>query len=422
MDRRAKSSLPSESKKPRFFYGYVIVVAAFFVLIVTHGTQYSFGVFLKPLAQEFGWTREMTSGAYSLEVFLMGLLSIVSGRLTDRFGPRVVISVCGLFLGLGYLLTSRVDSLWQLYLLYGGLIAIGMSGSFVPTASTVARWFVKRRGLMTGIIALGIGLGTMIMPPVATNLSINFGWRVSYTVVGIIALALIIPAAQLFKSDPSKMGQFPDGATGTGGGASTPRNEGLTFREALRTRQLWLFFGAYVCFGFAIHTVLVHTVAHATDIGVSPTVAARLMTTIGGTSLIGRLGLGAVADRSSNRTALIIGLGTMAAALFWLQFAAQPWMLFLFAAVLGFGYGGLAILHPPVVAELFGMKSHGQILGLISFSISVGGTVGPLMAGRMFDVTGSYRIGFLICAIISVVGVVLVSMLKSTRTRVQGRS
>ena len=200
------------SKKPKLFYGYIIVAAAFLITLIMCGTLFTFGVFFKPILTEFGWTRAMTSGAFSLCILLFGLLGIGTGRLTDRFGPRVVMSGCGFFLGLGYLLMSQVSAIWQLYLFYGVMVGIGVSGSFVPLVSTVARWFAERRGMMTGIAVSGIGIGTMIMPLVANWLISSYGWRTSYIVVGITVLVLIILVAQFLRRDPGQMGQLPYGA------------------------------------------------------------------------------------------------------------------------------------------------------------------------------------------------------------------
>ena len=139
-----------EKVKPKFFYGYVVVLASFFILLITWGTIYTFGVFLKPLLAEFGWTRAETSGAYSLYMVLHGVLYIVTGRLNDRFGPRMLMTACGLLLGLGYFLMAYISAIWHLYLFYGVIIGIAMSAGFVPLVSTIVRWFVKRRALMTG--------------------------------------------------------------------------------------------------------------------------------------------------------------------------------------------------------------------------------------------------------------------------------
>ena len=268
---------------------------------------------------------------------------------------------------------------------------------------------------MTGIFATGVGVGTMIFPPVASHLISNYGWRTSYTAVGATALVLLVLVAQFVKRDPGQIGQLPYGESEIKHDGSVAEAEGFLFKEAISTRQFWMFFTAYVCFGYCIHTIMVHIVSHATDLGISAIVAANIMTAIGALSLAGRLVLGSTADRISNKLALIIGLIIMTVALVWLQFATDLWMLYLFAAILGFGYGGLAILHPPVVAELFGLRAHGAILGTISFGISIGGTIGPLVAGRIFDITGSYYTAFLVCAVLGVIGILLVTRLRSPR-------
>ncbi len=195
----------------RFFYGYVVVVAAFLTMVLMLGTFFAFGIFFKPLSTEFGWSRALTSGAFSLSMILTGVLGMVTGRVTDRFGPRVVVSGCGLFIGLGYLLMSQTSAIWQLYLFYGFIMAIGMSGAIIPQMSTIARWFVRRRGLMTGITISGVGVGTMIMPPLASWLISNYGWRNSYVVIGFMVLAGVVSAAQFLRRDPAQMQQLPYG-------------------------------------------------------------------------------------------------------------------------------------------------------------------------------------------------------------------
>jgi MFS family permease len=154
-------------KNPRLFYGYIIVAAGFLISMATWGTLYSFGIFFKPVLEQFGWTRAATAGAYSLMVVVSGLGNIVVGKLTDKFGPRLVISVFGILMGAGYMLMSHMSTLWEFYLYYAVLLGLGGSVNVVPLASAVSRWFIKGRGIMMGIIVSGIGTGTFIMPPIA---------------------------------------------------------------------------------------------------------------------------------------------------------------------------------------------------------------------------------------------------------------
>ena len=181
-------------------------MAAFFIMVAMFGTYYGFGVFFKPVLTDFGWTRAMTSGAFSLSMIMYGLLGIVMGGLTDRFGPRLVMTLCGFLLGLGYLLMSQISSVWQLYIYYGVIIGIGISGGYVPQVSTVARWFVKRRGLAVSITLAGFCLGGIIWPPSAQWLITIYGWRQCFTILGILSLLVIIPLSQFAKHSPQEIG------------------------------------------------------------------------------------------------------------------------------------------------------------------------------------------------------------------------
>ena len=199
-----------EVVSPGIFYGYVIVFASFLSMIVLWAVYYSFGVFFKPILNEFGWTSAMTSGAFSLSSLISGLLTIFIGLLTDKIGPRKVMSLCGFLLGLGYILMSKVESAWHIYLYFGIIIGAGMGGSFVPLMTTVARWFEARRGLMTGILAAGIGIGAFVGPPISTRLIVAYGWRTSFLILGIMIFALVVLSAQLLKRDPAEIGENRD--------------------------------------------------------------------------------------------------------------------------------------------------------------------------------------------------------------------
>ncbi len=397
--------------KPRFFYGYVVVAVAFLISTVTMGGMYSFGVFFKPLVAEFGWTRAMTSSAYSLRHLVFGFFGILCGRLTDKFGPRIVLTVCGILLGLGYLLMSQISAIWHLYLFYGVIIAAGMSGSYVPLATTVARWFVKRRAIMTAIMTTGGGVGTMIMPPVAEWLISTFGWRTSFAIVGIISSVFIISTAQFLRRNPSQAGQQPYGSDEVKENSLNLGSDGFSFKRAIQTRQFWMLFGLLFCNFFGLQAIMLHIVPHVTDLGISAIIAASVLTIIGGVSIAGRITTGGAADRIGTKAAFAGGLILMAVALLWLLVAKEMWMLYLFAAVFGFAYGGAMPLGSPMAAELFGLRAHGAIFGIIAFGGSLGGAVGPTLAGYIFDKSGSYQSAFLLLGIITAVGAIIASLL-----------
>jgi MFS family permease len=407
----------SHDRQPRVFYGYIVVAVAFLIMLMMWGAYYSFGVFFEPLLAEFGWTKATTSGAFSLSFFLTGLLGVFAGKLTDRFGPRIVLTVCGFFLALGYVLVSQTNALWQLYLFYGGIVALGMSASVIPLQSTVARWFVRRRGAMNGTVVSGIGMGMVVVPPVANWLISSYSWRTSYVVVSISALVLIISSAQFLKRDPAKIGQLPygeDGLEAKGG----LLDAGLSLREAIRTWQFWTFGVALLCFTMSEGTILVHIVSHAIGLGISDASAALIIPIIGGVSIPSRILMGISGDRIGNKPAWTICFVFLIISFFLLLVARELWLLYLFAVIFSFGYGGLSTLISPMVAELFGLRSHGVIFGVITM---LGGTagmaVGPLLAGHIFDITGRYQLAFIIYVIILVIGLVLTSLLRPTRVK-----
>ena len=184
----ADNIYPSPEKKSRFFYGYTVAGAALIIMLLSYGVRTSFGVFFKPMEAEFGWTRALISGTVTLSLIVQGLWGIYMGRINDRFGSRRVITLSTLLLALGLLLIATTCFSWQLYLFYGVLIGLGMGGFFVALMSTISRWFIKRRGLMTGIVMAGIGVGTLAIAPLSTWLISLYGWRTANVIIGLIVL------------------------------------------------------------------------------------------------------------------------------------------------------------------------------------------------------------------------------------------
>jgi MFS family permease len=406
-----------EGKQSGLFYGYIIVLVSFLIFLVSWGAQYSFGVFFKPVLNEFGWTRAATSGAYSLNMAFMGAFGLLAGRLCDRFGPRLVMTGCGLLLGVGYLLMSRVTAIWQIYLFYGVFVGIGMSGSFVPLLSTVARWFIRRRALASGIVVSGVGVGMLVMPLLANLLISKYNWQTSYAIFGLLAIAIIAAAAQFLRRPP---GQSPFPAPEAKSARADIANwqvEGLSFREALRTRQLWTITAMYFFFVFGQQIVLVHIVAHATDIGIAAVSAAAILSVIGAVSIGGKLFMGSLGDRTGNKRIMTVAYLLLALSFLWLSFAGEMWMLYLFAGVFGLSYAGFAAVQSPLAADFFGLKSHGVIFGLVSAITSAGGALGSFVAGRIFDVTGSYQWAFILGALLGLVSLTLSIVLKGSQSQ-----
>ncbi|MDF1553659.1 MAG: MFS transporter [Deferrisomatales bacterium] len=408
-----RSTLPHSvsARRRSLSYAYVITGACFSIQAIGIGCYISFGVFFNPIIAEFGWSRAMLSGAQSLAFLLMGFLGIFVGRLNDKVGPRRMMAVTGVFFGLGYLLMSRVGAVWQLYLFYSLVFGIGLSAVDVIPLSTTARWFVRRRGIMTGIVKVGTGAGQLTVPLVASLLITHYGWRTAYTILGVGALLLLVSIGQLLRRDPAEMGLPGDADTPAVGNRPRPLALGLSADRALRTRQFWTLCGVCLASVYCLLTVMVHIVPHARDFMASPA-AAGVLATIGGVSMAGRFGVGMVIDRIGSKRSMLLSFGLLTISLLWLQAAREAWMLYAFALMYGVAHGGFFTSLSPIVAEHFGLRAHGTLFGMVTFCGNVGGAVGPFLAGYIFDVTGAYRLAFWTCVGMSVLGLALLASVK----------
>lgn len=403
--------------KSKIFYGYVIVAVSLFILIIMHGVPGTFGVFFGSLQTELAANRATIASANSLSFLIGGLFGIIMGRLTDRFGPKVVIAGSGIILGIAYLLMSTVTSLWQLYLFYSVMAGIGASSGNVSLLSTTTRWFVKRRGLMTAIVKVGTGAGMFIMPVMASWLISSYDWRKASVVLGIIGFVGIVPLAFLLKRDPEKMGLQPYGADDATAVSKSNGGVQLSLKEAMRTRQFWLLCSAYFLAGYTTQSLMIHLVPYATDSGIPIVQAATVVSGIGGISIAGRLVMGSAGDKFGNKWALLGCFTVILVAILWLQLASSLWMLYLFAIVYGFGHGGFYAVMSPMVAELFGTRSHGVNFGMVLFLQSAGIAVGPVATGFLYDTLHSYNLAFLILIAVSGSALILTLTIKSVRKK-----
>ena len=385
-----------EYKKQRIFYGYIVVGAAFVIQILTWGIYNSYGVYFSALENEFSWSRAVISGAASLSQLLVGIGAAFLGRLNDRFGPRILMVYVGVTVGAGYFMMSQTDAIWQLYLFQGFIVGIGISGTDVILLSTTARWFVRRRGLMSGIVKIGTGAGFLLAPLVINWLITEYGWRTAYGAVGITLFAVITLSAQLLRRDPARMGLLPDGDAVQKPEDISTAESGLTLYEATRTMQYWLLCLAFFCVFFCTFSVIVHFAPSVGDRGQTTAVSAAMISIIGGASIAGRFIMGIANDRMGSWRATAVCLIIFTAAFAWLQAAQEPWALGVFAMVYGFCHGGFYTLESPLAAEFFGMKSHGTILGTIIFCGGVGGALGPFVIGNLYDTLGDYSVSFLL--------------------------
>ena len=412
--------------KDKLFYGWVVVVAFLIIWLAIFGTRFSFGVFFKSIETEFDLTRAATSGVFSIHMVLGCAFAILGGWALDRYGPRIIILLMGFFIGFSLLLTSQTNSSWQLFLTYSLLLAIGTSAIFTVTMSTISRWFDKKRGFAMGIAGSGSGLGIVVVAPFATYLISSFGWRMSYIVIGLIASLIVIPLSRLLRKDPYEIGALPDGAKSDSRemGEQKPKNkEGsiqaadLSLLQVFRTRSFWLLGFIWLFYASCLFLVLTHIVPHATDIGISTMEAAVILSLIGGASAAGRVLMGSVSDSIGRKTTAIICSLLQAGAMVWLIWSQELWMLYLFALVYGFAYGGLT---PPVTAligDIFGLGNIGVILGVLEIGWGVGAAIGSAIGGLIFDVSNSYSIAFLIGAAAMSIVTLLIPLIRRETSR-----
>jgi MFS family permease len=383
-------------------YGWVVVFAATFILVIFAISIYSRGIFLTSLTEWFNWNRGDISSAYSIGMIVSGFLALISGRLTDKFGPRILITFLGLLVGGGLLLMSMVSSIIHVYLIWILVIGVGGSCSFTPITSTLPKWFTKRRGLAIGITFAGLSLGGVIWPPVVERLIANVGWRSAYIVVGLIVLVIITALAQLMKQSPQKIGLKPYGEKKKL--ESTMRipdqtGTGFSFTQAFKTAPYRLIGLVRFCSMFIFQLVSVHIFPYAVDIGLSEITAAIIISITSISNMVSRLLAGFIADRLGYRLTLFLSVVVLTLSLVVLVFAKELWHFYAFALLFGFAWGSSSVTQVTLVAEFFGSRSLGTIIGSLEFLLTTGGAIGISIAGIIFDATGSYVVPFSICII-----------------------
>jgi MFS family permease len=397
------------------FQGWVIVAGAGLVLFMAYGTQFAFGVFFAALLDEFGWSRARLAGAFSLYTVTYSLCAFLAGRLTDRWGPRAVISVGGAFLGLGLAGMGGIWALWQPYVLYGTVAAFGMSTAYVPCSTTVVKWFVRRRGLAVGLASSGGSLGTFVLPPLAQLLVARVGWRWAYVIFGSAIFLVLTLVARYMRRSPEDVGLFPDGATAGPSAAGAPSPWPLA--RALRTRAFWMLFVILAATWIPVFIPVVHTVSFARDLGFSPLAASSLVSVLGIGAVVGRLVMGAVSDRIGRKPALALGLALQGLAFVAFSVVTRLPGLYLAAFAFGFSYGSISTVAPAIVGDFFGRQQAGTLFGFLFAFAGALAALGPVGAGALYDAQGSYVPAFALAALLNLTGLAFVLGLKPPSTR-----
>lgn len=383
---------------------YFVVLGACLTQFFIIGLFFVYSILIKELELEFGWSRTTLSIGASIAGLTMGIFAIAGGRLADLFGPQVVLGVAGLLYGLGFAAISLIEAPWQLFLICGLFLGLGMATHDVVTLGAISRWFENRRGIMSGVVKCGTAVGQMIMPPTAAFLFATLGWRDAAVAMGLTAAVVLVIAALMVRRPPK-----PAGTTGVA--------SGLDFTEARRTRIFWILCAAQFLFFPTLVSVPLHIAVHGMDLGLTQATAAGLLSFLGGASIAGRLSIGMFADKVGGRRAYLICLAPMIAVLVALIFIRGHTALFAAIIVYGFAHGGLFVVVAPTIAEFFGTRAHGAIFGVIVFCGTTGGAVGPIFTGRVFDATGSYDLAFAGLAAAMTIALILTQTLPGTKSQ-----
>ncbi|MBW1799265.1 MAG: MFS transporter [Deltaproteobacteria bacterium] len=384
----------------KIFYGWFVAGAGFLISVFGLGARYSYGVFLKSIEADLGMTRAVTSSIFSVYMLLGCLMAVLGGWCMDRYGPKKVGIIMGTFTGLSFILTSRVNSPWQLFITYSLLFSLGTGAVYVVANSTASRWFVRKRGLVVGFTSAGGGVGTLFIAPFAAFLISSYHWRTAFITLGFLTWVGIAAVSLLFKKDPRDIGLLPDGATsGSPDGdhqkktGDAPR-PGFSLGQAYRMSQFWLLGFSWAFLSLSMHLIFVHIVPYAIDTGISPMDASFILSLIGIANIMGRVTLGKLSDIVGRKPLAITCDLVQCVALIWLMWARQFWMLYAFSFAFGFTFGASSTQITILVGDIFGTRSLGAIMGILTAGFALGAAIGPAVGGFIFDVSGHYFMAF----------------------------
>ncbi len=413
----------AQTGKSRMFYGYWILAASMLALFIQSAAGfYSFGIFFKPVSEEFGWNREITSLAFLLLLTIGAPISPLIGRLTDRYGPKIVVIIGAFIMALGLFLTSLTNSLAIFYL---GYAINGVGGAFlsmIPIGVLISKWFVKRRGMAVGITATGIGLAGFIMAPIIGNVFIpSFGWRTSYQILAVLSVVLVaVPIQLIVKRSPEEMGLYPDNASAPVTVKATehaaPVSKGWGVKAALSTSTFWFIVGAYVLFGIFTTGASQHLVNNFLDIGFATATATAALSFVGLGSSVGKFSFGFACDYLSPKYCGAISFTSGIAALLLLTLPGPSVaIMLLLSFLLGLCIGGWVPVTTMMISANYGLFNYGQIYGIFTTFQGIAGGVGPTFFGYIYDTTGSYYPAYLMS--IAALAVAIVLILATRRLR-----
>ena len=403
----------SNPKKP-VFYGWKIVAALFLINTLLFGTAYIFGVFFKSLETDFHMSRTATSSIVSVYWIITAGVAVLGGWVFERYGPRLIL-IMAFFTGLSLVLASRVHVVWQLFITYSLLLALGTGALYVAGMPLIFRWFEQKRGLASGIVLAGGSFGQVILAPLATFLIVKSDWRTGLLALGVIAW-LAIPLSLVLKRDPKEMGFLPDGrqsgAEVINNTRTAPPAGVFSMLSIFKSRSFWLITILHFMFGVCSLIVATHIVPHVLDIGFSAGQGATVISVIGIMSVTGFLLGGVVTDRmGAKRTVILFALG-MAVMTAWLTHISSLWQIYLFAMLYGLTSGGVTPSLAAFFGQTFGTKHIAKILGMIEVSWAIGAATGPIIGGKLFDVNGNYIVAFWVAAVAMIIVAMMAALVR----------
>lgn len=380
----------------KFFYGWVIVFAGLILSLIMYGVVDAFGIMFKPIAEQFHWDRGTVSAASMINYLSFGLSSLICGTLSDRFGSRGVILAGGILFAIGTLLMSQIQSLWQLYLFFGVILAVGRSAVGVPLTALVTRWFVQKQGLALAL-AQSQNIGPAVFAPLCVFLLTAYGWRGTYLWLGLGAL-LSLPLALLIQDRQTSTAPVQPSLSGTGSPYNLPQTTGMTLGQAMRTRAFWTLNFMVLGCCTAHSCILLHGVNHMTDVGLAVPTVARVLVVMAIFGLLGKVGNGLLADKIGAKWAITGFLALQATMIPFILQAQHAWGFYAWAIFFGIGYGGPMPVYAMLFREYFGTRSIGTILGAFFLIASIGMGSGGMMGGLLYNLFGSYVVPFLTSA------------------------
>jgi MFS family permease len=375
-------------------------------MVVMRGINGAFSVYYLALLETFGWSHTDGASVASANFVVYALAAPFVGLAFDRFGPRILMPFGGVLVGGGLLLTSFATSLWDLYVAYGVVTAIGQGAlGFVGHTALISSWFVRRRATAIGIASMGQGLGALVMVPTSQYLIDHIGWRSAYTVTAATLLLAVVPANALFqRRRPQDIGQFPDGGPAASEPAEASRkpSEGRnwTLGDAARAWPFWCIVMGHFALGTAVFMIATHIVAHYVFLGYERLTAAFIAGLIGFVRIGGTLLWGFVSDRLSRGKAY--WLATLVACAGITGFIATPigapvWFAYLSAILFSLGHSAGTPTYGAVISDIFSGRRLGLIFGCLEVSFGLGSAFGAWIGGFLFDLNGSYTTAFFVC-------------------------